>query len=72
MDIFTNLIASFAKALRLALEEQPKAYLKVKEINKYLRNELSKLDNVTINSKVDSSPYILNFSIKGKAGVPAL
>ena len=59
------LIASFAKALRLALEDQPKAYLKVKEINNYLRYELSKLDSVTINSKLDSSPYILNFSIKG-------
>ena len=59
------LIASFAKALRLALEDQPKAYLKVKEINNYLRDELSKLDSVTINSKLDSSPYILNFSIKG-------
>ena len=59
------LIASFAKALRLALEEQPKAYLKVKEINNYLRDELSKLDYITINSKIDSSPYILNFSIKG-------
>ena len=59
------LIASFAKALRLALEDQPKAYLKVKEINNYLRNELSKINNITINSKIDSSPYILNFSIKG-------
>ena len=59
------LIASFSKALRLALEEQPKAYLKVKEINKYLRDELSKLDSITINSKIDASPYILNFSIKG-------
>ena len=59
------LIASFSKALRLALEAQPKAYLKVKEINNYLRDELSKIDSITINSKVDSSPYILNFSIKG-------
>ena len=58
------LIASFAKALRLAKEEQPKTYLQVKEINNYLRDELNKLDNVTINSKIDSSPYILNFSIK--------
>ena len=59
------LIASIAKALRLAIEEQPKAYLKVKEINKYLRDELSKIESVTINSKIDSSPYIINFSIKG-------
>ncbi len=59
------LIASFAKALRLALKEQSKAYLKVKEINNYLRDELSKIDSITINSKMDASPYILNFSIKG-------
>ena len=59
------LIASFAKALRLALEKKDEAYLKVKEINNYLKDELSKLDNITINSKTDSSPYILNFSIKG-------
>ena len=59
------LIASFAKALRLALENQFKAYLKVKEINNYLRDELSKIDSITINSKLDSSLYILNFSIKG-------
>ena len=59
------LIASIAKALRLAIEEQPKTYLKVKEINKYLRDELSKIESVTINSKIDSSPYIINFSIKG-------
>ena len=58
------LIASFAKALRLALEDKDKAYSKVKEINNYLRDELSKIDSVTINSKLDSSPYILNFSIK--------
>ena len=59
------LIASFAKALRLALEDKDKAYLKVKEINNYLRDELSKIESVTINSKIDSSPYIINFSIKG-------
>ena len=59
------LIVSFSKALRLALEEQSKAYLKVKEINNYLRDKLSKIDSVTINSKIDASPYILNFSIKG-------
>ena len=59
------LIVSFSKALRLALKEQSKAYLKVKEINNYLRDKLSKIDSVTINSKIDASPYILNFSIKG-------
>ncbi len=59
------LIASFAKALRLALELKDESYLKVKEINTYLQDELSKIESVTINSKKDSSPYIINFSIKG-------
>ena len=58
------LIVSFAKALRLALEKKDEAYLKIRKINNYLRDELNKL-GITINSKVDSSPYILNFSIKG-------
>lgn len=59
------LIASFAKALRLALELKNESYLKVKEINTYLQDELSKIESVTINSKKDSSPYIINFSIEG-------
>ena len=59
------LIASFAKALRLSLQAKDKAYLKVKEINKYLKEELNNIKNITINSKQDSSPYIINFSIKG-------
>ena len=59
------LIASFAKALRLILAEEDDNTLKVKELNKYLRNQLTNLD-VVINSPIDSSPYILNFSIIGK------
>ena len=59
------LISSFAKALRLSNEKKEERYQKVKEIKKYLRNELEKIYNITINSKIDSSPYILNFSIKG-------
>ena len=59
------LIASLAKALRLILEEEDENTLKVVELNKYLRNQLTNLD-VVINSPIDSSPYILNFSIIGK------
>lgn len=59
------LIASLAKALRLILEEEDENTLKVVELNKYLRNQLTNLD-VVINSPKDSSPYILNFSIIGK------
>ena len=59
------LIASLAKALRLILEEEDENTLKVVELNKYLRDQLTNLD-VVINSPKDSSPYILNFSIIGK------
>ena len=59
------LIASLAKALRLILEEEEENTLKVQELNDYLRKKLVNL-NVIINSPVDASPYILNFSIIGK------
>ncbi len=60
------LIASFAKALRLILEEEEASYKTVKEINTYLRGELETCQNVVVNSKEDGSPYILNFSILGQ------
>ena len=59
------LIASLAKALRLILTEQEENTKKVQELNNYLRENLTNL-NVIINSPVDASPYILNFSIIGK------
>lgn len=59
------LIASFAKALRLAFETKEETLTKVIEINKYLKEKLKEIDNININSKEDSSPFILNFSIKG-------
>ena len=37
----------------------------VKNLNSYLRENLKKLNNITINSPDDALPYILNFSIKG-------
>lgn len=58
------LIASLAKALRLVYEDFDNKYNYVKSLNSYLREELSKIDGVHINSSVESSPYILNISIK--------
>lgn len=60
------LIASFAKALRLILEEEKKNYQHVKVLNEKARAELEKLPNVIINSQEGDSPYILNFSILGQ------
>lgn len=51
-----------AKTLRIALEEQPKAYQHVKKLNTYLRQELAKMDDFVINSPLQASPFILNFS----------
>lgn len=59
------LIASFAKALRLAKEQENIVYPKIKAINEYLKENLITIPNLTINSKEDCSPYIINFSIKG-------
>lgn len=58
------LIASLAKALRLVYENFDNRYNYVKGLNSYLREELSKIDGVNINSSLESSPYILNISIK--------
>ena len=58
------LIASVAKALRLVYEDFDNRYNYVKSLNSYLREELSKIDGVHINSSLESSPYILNISIK--------
>lgn len=58
------LIASVAKALRLVYEDFDNRYNYVKNLNSYLKEELSKIDGVHINSSLESSPYILNISIK--------
>lgn len=39
---------------------------KVSEINKTLRKSLSELDEVTFNSPIDATPFLLNFSLKHK------
>ena len=59
-----SLIAASAKALRLAYENKEEKYKHVCDLNKYLREELSKNSYIHINSTKDSLPYILNISIK--------
>lgn len=60
----TPLIASLAKALRLAYVDIDRKYEYVMELNKYLREKLEKLD-VSINSNEMCIPHILNFSLNG-------
>jgi len=59
------LIVSTSKALRLAVEDLDKKYEYVLDLNKYLREELKKYDNVYINSPENAIAYVLNVSIKG-------
>lgn len=61
----TQLIVSISKALRLALEDKESKYNKVKELNEYLKEKLSKYDKVFINSNKYSIPHILNISVIG-------
>ncbi len=56
----------FAKTLRLVLENNEKKYQHVQSLNSYVRNELSQIDDIVINTPIiNSSPYILNFSCVG-------
>lgn len=57
------LVVSLSKALRLAYVDFEKRYNHVKELNNYLKNNLSKFSNVYINSNDYSIPHILNISV---------
>lgn len=59
----TPLIASFAKALRLAYEDFDNKLKHVVELNKYLKDKLNELD-VYINSNNYCLPHIVNISLK--------
>ena len=59
------LIVSTSKALRLALDNLDDKYNYVLELNNYLREKLSKIKEVIINSNKNSIPHILNISIPG-------
>lgn len=60
----TALIASLAKALRLAYQDISKREAYVRELNTYLREKLSDVD-IYINSNEFCVPHILNISLKG-------
>ena len=60
-----SLIVSFAKALRLALENLDEKYQHVEKLSLLLKKELSTYPNIKINSNTFCIPHILNISIKG-------
>ncbi len=61
----TPLIVSMAKALRLSYENFDEITEKIRSLNLYLKDSLSKYDNVKINSNKNSIYHIFNFSVLG-------
>ena len=59
------LIASTAKAMRLAYQNIKENYLYVEKLNKKVKEELSRYSNIHINSNDSCLPYVLNLSVKG-------
>ncbi len=59
------LIVSTARALKLILSDLDYNINYVKELSDKLKEGLSKIDGVSINSNNYSSPYIVNFSVIG-------
>ena len=61
----TSLIASFSKAIRLILSNLDSNYKYVLNLNNKLKEELSKIDSLSINSNDACIPHILNISVVG-------
>lgn len=59
------LIVSSAKALRLALTDLDKKYDYVNELSNSLKEELSKIEGIVINSNKNAIPHIVNISVLG-------
>ncbi|MGG4166235.1 cysteine desulfurase family protein [Rossellomorea vietnamensis] len=60
----TGGIVSFAKALRMHMEESKQKLVIMEENQQYLREELEKIEGVTVHTPVrDHAPHILNFSV---------
>ncbi len=58
-----ELVVAAVKTLKITLDERVSAFDKVSEVWNYLYDEISCIDNIVINSKLNNSPYILNFSV---------
>ncbi len=62
-----GLFASLVKALELALTQEESNYAYVSGLSSYLRDELSKINGICLNS-FSGNPYINNFSMDGVPG----
>ena len=58
-------ICALEKALELALKNFDERYQYVKKLNEKIRNQLSKYEDVKINTISEENPYILNVSVNG-------
>lgn len=63
-----GLDCSIATALRLSIATQNQRREQAKKINTYLREELSKIDEIEITSKGNCSPFMLSFALKQHKG----
>lgn len=61
----TAAVTAAAKALEIAEHEFDERNNKVRELNEYLTNSLSKFDEVTLNTRAKTLPHFVNLSIKG-------
>lgn len=61
-----NNALTLAKALSLSISSLNNNFARVKELHNYLYNELSKIDNIHLNSPKEGTPYIINFSLTNK------
>ena len=59
-----GLDCSIATALRLSMSTQNQRREQAKKITTYLREELSKIDEIEITSKGNCSPFMLSFALK--------
>ena len=58
-------ICALEKALELSLKNFDERYQYVKNLNEKIRNQLSKYEDVKINTISEENPYILNVSVNG-------
>lgn len=64
----TNLDCSLATALRISLSTQNERKEKARQLNSYLRKQLSLIEEVLITSPSDATPFILSFALKEHKG----
>lgn len=57
------LIASFSKALRIALEDIPAKNEKINKLNEKICNKLKEYPKILINKNKNTIPYVLNISL---------